>query len=179
MKYTDNRFGGFLVGKIVDSAIVGVICFIAFTVFRLPYALLISVIVGVTNVIPFFGPFIGAIPCGILVLLVNPVKAITFLVLIVIIQQVDGNIIGPKILGEKTGLDSLGVIFAILFAGGLFGIVGMIVGVPLFAVIFGIIGSVCDKNLARKKLPTDDRAYETGENAPLEIPEAVKTDDGE
>lgn len=159
VKYTDRRFGGFLVGKIVDSAIVGAICFVAFSIFRLPYTLLISVIVGVTNVIPFFGPFIGAIPCGILVLLVNPVKAVTFLVLILIIQQLDGNIIGPKILGEKTGLDSLGVIFAILFAGGLFGIAGMIVGVPLFAVIFGIIGAECEKRLEKKNLPTCDEAY--------------------
>ena len=182
VKYTDQRFGGFLVGKIVDSAIIAVLCFIAFSIFRMPYVLLLSVIIGVTNVIPFFGPFIGAIPCGLLVLLVNPLKAITFAVLVLVIQQIDGNIIGPKILGERTGLDSLGVIFAILFAGGLFGVIGMIVGVPLFAVIFGIIGSVCDKRLKEKALPTECKAYEGIKDeapkiaAPLPIAEEKATE---
>ncbi len=164
VKYTDDRFGGFLVGKIVDSAIIGVICFIVCSIFRIPYALLVSAVVGVTNVIPFFGPFIGAIPSAVLILLVDPIKAVTFGILIIIIQQVDGNIIGPKILGDKTGLDSFGVMFSILFAGGLFGIAGMILGVPVFAVIFGIIHSVCDKNLEEKKLPTESEVYETDES---------------
>jgi len=163
VEYTDDRFGGFLIGKIVDSAIIGVICFIVCSVFQIPYTLLVSAIVGVTNVIPFFGPFIGAIPTALLILLVNPVKAFTFVIIIIVIQQFDGNILGPKILGDRTGLDSFGVIFAILLAGGLFGIAGMILGVPLFAVIFGLINKACDKNLKEKNMPTDNSAYVTDE----------------
>lgn len=161
-RYTDRHFGGFLVGKIVDSAIIGVLSFIVFSIFNIPYALLVSVFVGVTNVIPFFGPFLGAIPSTLLILLVDPLKALIFLFLILAIQQLDGNIIGPKILGDTTGLDSFAVIFAILTFGGMFGIPGMIVGVPVFATVFGIINSICDKSLEKKKLPTELEAYEKG-----------------
>ena len=160
--YTDDHFGGFLVGKILDSAIIGVLSFVVFTIFNIPYTLLVSVFVGVTNVIPFFGPFLGAIPSGLLILLVNPWKALIFMILILAIQQLDGNVIGPKILGEKMGLDSFAVIFSILIFGGLFGVPGMIVGVPVFATVFGIVTAICDKNLAKKKLPTDLEAYERG-----------------
>lgn len=159
VKYVDERFGGFLIGKILDSAIVGVICFIVCSIAGIPYALLISVLVGVTNIIPFFGPFIGAIPSAVLVLLVSPIKALIFIIIILVIQQIDGNIIGPKILGNRTGLDSFGVIFAILFSGGIFGIVGLIIGVPMFAVIFGVINILCERRLKEKNLPTDSEAY--------------------
>ena len=160
--YTDDHFGGFLAGKILDSAIIGVLSFIVFTIFNIPYALLVSVFVGVTNVIPFFGPFLGAVPAGLLILLVNPWKALIFLILILAIQQLDGNVIGPKILGEKMGLDSFAVIFSILIFGGLFGIAGLIVGVPVFATVFGIVNAICDKKLAKKNLPTNLDAYEKG-----------------
>ncbi len=160
--YTDTQFGGFLVGKIVDSAIIGVLSFIVFSVFDIPYTLLVSVFVGITNVIPFFGPFLGAIPSILLILLVNPVKALIFAVLILAIQQLDGNIIGPKILGNTTGLDSFAVIFSILIFGGIFGIPGMIVGVPVFATVFGIVTSVCNKSLEKKNLPTELEAYGHG-----------------
>ncbi len=162
MKYTDKHFGGFLIGKVLDSAIIGILSFIVFSIFNIPYALLVSVIVGVTNVIPFFGPFIGAIPSGILILLVNPIKAFTFVVLIFAIQQLDGNVIGPKILGEATGLDSFAIIFAILVFGGLFGIVGMIIGVPVFATVMGIITDVANKRLKKNSLPVSLDDYAPG-----------------
>lgn len=160
--YTDDHFGGFLVGKVLDSAIIGVLSFVVFSIFNIPYTLLVSVFVGVTNVIPFFGPFLGAIPAGLLILLVDPWKALIFAFLILAIQQLDGNIIGPKILGNRTGLDSFAVIFSILIFGGLFGIPGMIVGVPVFATVFGIVSAICDKSLERKKLPTRLEAYKNG-----------------
>lgn len=173
-QYTDRHFGGFLVGKILDSAIIGVLSFVVFSIFNIPYTLLVSVIVGVTNVIPFFGPFIGAIPSGILILLVDPIKALTFTVLIFAIQQLDGNIIGPKILGEATGLDSFAIIFSILVFGGLFGVVGMIIGVPVFATVLGIVTSVLDKRLKKKNLPVEIEKYGAGtvEEVPVENNEA-------
>ncbi len=136
--YADKMFNGFLMGKLVDSAIIGLICFAATSLMGFESAALISVVVGVTNIIPFFGPFIGAIPSALLLLLENPMHCVYFLVFIVILQQVDGNLIGPKILGNTTGLSSFWVLFSILLFGGLWGIVGMIVGVPLFAVIYDI-----------------------------------------
>lgn len=137
--YADKMFNGFLMGKLLDSAIIGVICFAATTILGFDSAALISVIVGMTNVIPFFGPFIGAIPCALLLLLSNPLHCLYFLIFIVVLQQLDGNVIGPKILGNTTGLSSFWVLFAILLFGGLWGIVGMVIGVPLFAVIYDII----------------------------------------
>ena len=159
VRYTDDRFGGFLTGKILDSAIIGVLSFIVFSIAGIPYTLLVSVIVGVTNVIPFFGPFIGAIPCGILVLLVNPFKAFVFAILILAIQQADGNIIGPKILGDRTGLDSFAVITAILVSAGLFGVAGMILGVPVFATVLGLLKSFLNRRLEEKNLPLEVSAY--------------------
>ena len=137
--YVDRMFNGFLMGKLLDSAIIGTICFVVTALLGFESAALISVIVGVTNVIPFFGPFIGAIPCALLLLLSNPLHCLYFLIFIVILQQLDGNVIGPKILGNTTGLSSFWVLFSILLFGGLWGIVGMVVGVPLFAVIYDII----------------------------------------
>ena len=138
VKATDRIFSGFVRGKLLDSLIIGILCFVFSSLFKFPYAPLVSVVVGVTNIIPFFGPFIGAIPCALLLLLVNPAHCLMFLVFIIILQQVDGNLIGPKILGNTTGLSSFWVLFSILLFGGLWGITGMIIGVPLFAVLYDI-----------------------------------------
>ncbi len=132
----DRIFGGFISGKIIDSLIIGVLCFLGATLLKLPYVVLISVIVGVTNIIPFFGPYIGAIPSAILILLDSPTKGLIFIIFIVILQQFDGNILGPKILGDSTGLSPFWVIFAIVVGSGLFGLVGMLIGVPAFAVVY-------------------------------------------
>lgn len=142
-------FCGFISGKILDSAIIGVLCYIACLIFKFPSALLVSVIIGVTNVIPFFGPFIGAIPATLLILIQNPIKALWFVLFVLVLQQVDGNIIGPKILGNTTGLSSFWVLFAILLFGGLWGFVGMIIGVPLFAVIYDVIKKLVFHGLNR------------------------------
>ena len=147
--YADRMFGGFINGKIMDSAIIGVLCYVGCLIFRFPSALLVSVIIGVTNVIPFFGPFIGAIPATLLILIQNPIKALWFVLFVLVLQQLDGNIIGPKILGNTTGLSSFWVLFAILLFGGLWGFVGMIIGVPLFAVIYDILKKLVIHGLHR------------------------------
>ena len=149
VKYADKMFGGFINGKIMDSAIIGVLCYIGCLIFKFPSALLVSVIIGVTNVIPFFGPFIGAVPATLLILIQNPIKALWFVLFVLVLQQLDGNIIGPKILGNTTGLSSFWVLFAILLFGGLWGFVGMIVGVPLFAVIYDVIKKLVIHGLQR------------------------------
>ena len=149
--YADKMFGGFINGKILDSAIIGVLCYIACLIFKFPSALLVSVIIGVTNVIPFFGPFIGAIPATLLILIQNPIKALWFVLFVLVLQQVDGNIIGPKILGNTTGLASFWVLFAILLFGGLWGFVGMIIGVPLFAVIYDVLKKFVFHGLRRNE----------------------------
>lgn len=137
--FVDKMFGGFIEGKIVDSLIIGVLCFIGCWVFKFPNALLVSAIVGITNVIPFFGPFLGAIPAILLIMIESPIKALWFALFVFALQQLDGNVIGPKILGDHTGVSSFWVLFSILLFGGLWGLVGMIVAVPLFAVIYDII----------------------------------------
>ena len=149
--YADKMFGGFINGKILDSAIIGVLCYIACLIFKFPSALLVSVIIGVTNVIPFFGPFIGAIPATLLILIQNPIKALWFVLFVLVLQQVDGNIIGPKILGNTTGLSSFWVLFAILLFGGLWGFVGMIIGVPVFAVIYDVLKKFVFHGLRRNE----------------------------
>lgn len=159
VRKTNQIFGGFIIGKIIDSAIIGVLCFICLSVMNMPYTLLVSVIVGVTNVIPFFGPFIGAIPSAILILLVSPMDALYFIIFVIILQQVDGNIIGPAILGESTGLSSFWVIFAIMLFGGLFGVVGMIIGVPTVGVCFYLIKLILDHRLTKKNYPLDTESY--------------------
>ncbi len=156
-----NRiFSGFITGKIVDSLIMGCICFVCVSVLRMPYTVLISVIIGVTNVIPFFGPIIGAVPCALLILLNSPIQALYFVILIVVLQQVDGNIIGPRILGNATGLPGFWVIFAIMLGGGLFGFVGMILGCPTFAVIYYIIQMIINYRLKKKDLPVGSENYD-------------------
>lgn len=156
---SNEIFNGFIVGKLIDSLIIGVLCFIGLSIIDMPYTMLVSVIVGVTNIIPFFGPYIGAIPSAILILLADPIKGIYFIVFIIILQQIDGNIIGPKILGNSTGLSAFWVIVAILLGGGLFGLPGMILGVPTFAVIYYLIGIVVNHMLGKKQLPTETTAY--------------------
>ncbi len=149
IQYADKMFGGFINGKIMDSAIIGVLCYIGCLIFKFPSALLVSVIIGVTNVIPFFGPFIGAVPATLLILIQNPIKALWFILFVLVLQQLDGNVIGPKILGNTTGLSSFWVLFSILLFGGLWGFVGMIVGVPLFAVIYDVIKKLVIHGLKR------------------------------
>ena len=148
--YVDKMFSGFINGKIIDSIIIGIITFIVTTIFKIPYAMLISVIVGVTNVIPFFGPWIGAVPCALIAFMVSPAKCLYFIIMIIAIQQFDGNILGPKILGNTTGLSSFWVLFSIIFFGGLFGFAGMLVGVPLFAVIYDLIERGVKRGLKNK-----------------------------
>lgn len=150
--YANRMFSGFINGKILDSAIIGIICFGFMTVARMPYAVLISLVVGVTNIIPFFGPYLGAIPSALLVLTVSPVKCLVFLVFILILQQFDGNILGPRILGDRLGISSFWILFSIMIFGSLFGIVGMIIGAPLFAVIYDIIRDFIHRRLAEKEV---------------------------
>lgn len=158
-RYIKNMFEKFIVGKIIDSIIIGIINYVFMAIIHMPYALLISVVVGVTNVIPFFGPFIGAIPSIILLLLISPVTALQFAVWILVLQQVDGNIIGPKILGQTTGLPSFWVLFSILLFGGLFGIVGMIIAVPTWAIIYRSISRLSEHFLKKKGLEPDSKHY--------------------
>lgn len=159
VRFTHQVFGGFIYGKLLDSLIIGVICFVCMSLMGMPYVTLISVIIGITNIIPFFGPFIGAIPTALLVLTVSPIQCVYFLIFVLILQQVDGNIIGPKILGDSTGLSSFWVIFAILMGGGLFGFPGMVLGVPLFAVIYAFISRRINHSLEKKGLSRDTDAY--------------------
>ena len=154
----DTLFGGFITGKLLDSLIIGVICFFCMRLLRMPYVLLVSVIIGVTNVIPFFGPFIGAIPSAFLILLVSPMKCLYFLLFVLVLQQFDGNILGPKILGESTGLPSFWVLFSILLFGGLLGFVVMVIAVPTFAVFYHLTSEYVNRCLEKKALSqsTDD-----------------------
>ena len=160
LRYAHHAFSGFISGKIVDSAIIGVLCFFGCTILDIPYPMLVSVIIGITNIIPFFGPFIGAIPCAIFILIVEPFKCLVFVIFILALQQFDGNILGPKILGDATGLSSFWVIFALLLFGGLFGVPGMILGVPIFSVICHIVDQIADAVLRKKGLSTDTKDYE-------------------
>ena len=170
---SNEIFGGFISGKILDSAIIGILCFLCLYVMKMPYVVLVSVIVGVTNVIPFFGPYLGAVPSAILIMLANPINGLSFIIFILVLQQVDGNIIGPKILGDSTGLSSFWVVFAILVGGGLFGVPGMIIGVPLLAVIFYIIRNALDHVMEKKGLPQDPAEFEKVESLDLEANKLV------
>lgn len=160
VRFTDKTFGGFITGKILDSFIIGLITFIALALFNMPYYPLISVIVGITNIIPFFGPFIGAIPSAFIIFIADPVKSLWFILIIIVIQQIDGNIIGPKILGDSTGLSALWVIISITISGGLFGIAGMFLGVPVFAVIYSLSKSFIEKRLKDKNKPHETEFYQ-------------------
>ena len=160
-RFIHSTFIGFIGGKIVDSILIGILCFVCTSIIGTPYAILVSMIIGVTNVIPFFGPWIGGIPSALLVLMVDPKQALYFGILIIFIQQFDGNILGPKILGDSTGLSGFWVIFAITIFGGLFGVLGMVVGVPIFAVFYAGVKSLVNRKLKKKNLPTDLSPYMT------------------
>ena len=159
-RLSNQTFGGFINGKILDSIIIGIICFIMMNILKLPMAILISVIVGLTNIIPFFGPFIGMVPSALILLIIEPVAALKFIIMVLVLQQIDGNIIGPKILGKTTKLASFWVMFAIIVGGGLFGFPGMILGVPFFAIVYTYISRAINRRLEEKKLETDTLLYE-------------------
>jgi predicted PurR-regulated permease PerM len=159
VSFTDRTFMGFISGKLLDSAIIGLICYIVCAILNMPYALLVSVIVGVTNIIPFFGPLIGAIPATIIILMVSPLKAFIFVVFVIILQQVDGNFIGPKILGNSVGISGFWVMFSIIVGAGLFGFWGMLLGVPVFVVIYTFIKEGVEKRLRRSELPLAPEDY--------------------
>lgn len=159
MHKADEIFGGFIIGKIIDSAIIGVICYVGCSILHIPDAMLVAVIVGVTNIIPVFGPFIGAVPSLLLVVVQSPWHALYLLIFIILLQQVDGNIIGPKILGSSTGLSSFWVMFAILIGGGLFGFLGMLLGVPVFAMIYYIVQRLVNHSIGNRQLPIATDAY--------------------
>lgn len=159
VRYADGAFGGFINGKIIDSFIIGAICYVCMVIAQFDYAVLISIIIGVTNIIPYFGPFIGAIPCTLILLMINPKQGIIFGIFIIILQQVDGNIIGPIILGDRLKLSSMWILFAILVGGGFFGVPGMILGAPCFACLYALVGTVCKETLQKKNLPLESEAY--------------------
>lgn len=162
-KLVDRSFGGFIEGQLIDAIVVGFISFFTFTIFGLPVPQLLATIIAVTNVIPIFGPFIGGIPASFIVLLTAPEKAILFVLLIFIIQQIDGNIICPHIIGDKIHISSLATIIAIITMGGLFGVLGLIIGVPIFAVVIHIINDYTMNSLRKKKLPTSLKDYYVGD----------------
>ena len=158
--FTDRTFMGFITGKLLDSAIIGLICYIGCAILRIPDALLVSAIVGITNIIPFFGPFIGAVPCAFFILMTDPVKCLIFIVFVIILQQIDGNIIGPKILGSSIGITGFWVLFAIVVGAGLFGFAGMLLGVPFFVVIYTFVNSRVEARLKKSDLPEETAAYQ-------------------
>ena len=146
----DRMFGGFIDGKILDSLIIGVLCYLGCWILRIPNTLLISVFVGITNIIPFFGPLIGAVPSTLLILIESPIKAVWFVIFVIVLQQLDGNVIGPRILGNKIGISGFWVMFAIIFFGGIWGVMGMVIGVPLFAVIYDLVRKLVKLGLRKK-----------------------------
>lgn len=158
--FVDKTFMGYIMGRLIDSAIIGVLCYIGCAILGMPYALLISVIVGITNVIIFFGPFMGAIPSALIILMVDPVKCLIFIIFIIVLQQFDGNILGPKILSGAIGINGFWVLFSIIVFGGLFGFWGMLLGVPVFVVIYTAVEMLIDNKLKKKNMPTDAAAYE-------------------
>ena len=159
IRFTDRTFMGFINGKLLDSAIIGLLCYIVCAILKIPYALLVSVIIGVTNIIPFFGPLIGAIPSAFIILLVDPVKCLIFVIFIIILQQIDGNIIGPKILGSSIGINGFWVMFSIILGAGLFSFWGMLLGVPVFVVIYTGITILVERKLRKRSLPVDPDDY--------------------
>ena len=167
----DRIFSGFVRGKLLDSLIIGILCFICCSIFKFPYTPIISVFVGVTNIIPIFGPFLGAIPSAFLILLVSPKQCLYFILFIIALQQFDGNILGPKILGKSTGISSFWVIVAIVVGGGFGGVLGMFLGVPIFACINSLVHWFTDRTLAKKGV-TDDALFD-----PAPIPPADEKKD--
>lgn len=168
IRKSNSIFSGFIIGKLLDSLIIGLICLVVMSIFRWPYPMLISVIVGVTNIIPYFGPFIGAIPSIFIILLIDPITAFWFALFILLLQQLDGNVIGPKILGDSTGLSAIWVIFAITVFGSLFGVLGMFIGVPLFAVIYTLVREFANFRLKQRGMPVETAAYASAEHPLIE-----------
>lgn len=156
---THRIFGGFITGQLIDSLIVGIVCYIGLLILRMPYALLVATVVGVTNIIPFFGPFIGAIPSAFLILMVDPIKCFYFILFILVLQQVEGNIIAPRVLGDSVGISGFWVLVSITVAGKLFGFAGMLLGVPVFAVLYMVVKEWITETLQKKKRPADTAAY--------------------
>ena len=155
-----NRiFAGFISGKILDSFIIGAICYFGMLIFRMEYSMLISIIIGVTNLIPFFGPFIGWVPCVLILLIINPISALWFTVFILVLQQLDGNVIGPHILGDSVGVSALSIMIAIVIGSGLFGFVGMLVSVPVYALLYAFVRTIVHTRLKRRGLPTETEEY--------------------
>lgn len=177
-KLIDHTFGGFINGKILDSVIIGIICFFCVNIMKLPFPMLISVIIGVTNIIPFFGPFIGAVPCALLILMVNPWQCLYFIIFIFILQQFDGNFLGPKILGGSTGLSGFWVIFSITLFSGLMGVAGMILGVPVFAVFYSLLRRRINNNLRKKGMPLESENYADLNRVDLETGAFIKEESG-
>lgn len=159
LSFCNTTFGGYLAGKVADSFVIGCICYIGCVIMNDPYSALLAVIIGVTNIIPCFGPIIGAIPTTFIILMVDPLKALYFVIFIIILQQFDGNLIGPKILGDKIGLSSFWVLFSIVLFGGLYGFVGLLIGVPLFAIIFAAVKTLIEKKLTKRGLPQGTNTY--------------------
>ena len=172
--FTDRTFMGFINGKLLDSAIIGLICYIFCAIVNMPYALLVSVIVGVTNIIPFFGPLLGAVPSAFIILMANPLKALIFVIFVIVLQQVDGNIIGPKILGNSIGIAGFWVMFSIILGAGLFGFWGMLLGVPVFVVIYTLLNDLVEKRLKKSDLPWETASYEDLDHIDPVTREAVK-----
>lgn len=161
VRFTDEKFSGFIIGKLIDSLIIGLICFAFVSLTGMPYAMLVSLIVGLTNIIPFFGPYMGAIPSAILILTVSPVKCLVFLVFIIILQQLDGNVIGPMILGDRLGLSGFWILFSILVFGSLWGIAGMLVGAPVFAVVYDLVRRAVRRGLDSRGQGQRKAAYDS------------------
>ncbi|MCI5649274.1 MAG: AI-2E family transporter [Fusicatenibacter sp.] len=172
-QYINKEFSGFLVGKIIDSIIIGIICYLVTNLIGTPYALLVSVIIGVTNIIPFFGPFLGAVPCLVLILLIDPLQALYFLIFVLLLQQFDGNFLGPKILGETTGVSSFLIIISILIGGGLMGVFGMIIAVPVCAIICTFFRNLSEHLLDKHNLPKDTAFYRKLDHIDPETKEAI------
>ncbi len=168
-KKTNEIFSGFINGKLIDSVIIGILCFVGVTILKIPYSVLISVIVGVTNIIPIFGPYIGGFICGAFLILINPIKCLYFAIFIILLQALDGNVIGPAILGDSTGLSPFWVMFSIILGGGLFGVIGMLIGVPTFATIYYLIKSLVNYSLAKRNLPIKTSAYNNYEAVSCKI----------
>ena len=158
-QFADKTLGGFIVGKLIDATFIIVVCSIVFSIASIPYSILLSVVIGVCNIIPFFGPFIGAIPSGFIVFIARPDKLLLFIILLVVVQQIDANIIEPKIVGDRTGLTSLGVLVAVTVMSGYFGILGMFLGVPIFAIVCALLKKQIKRRLAAKNLPTELSEY--------------------
>lgn len=167
-RYINLTVSRFISAKILDSLIIGLMCFVGMVILRMPYAPLISLVVGVTNIIPYFGPIIGAVPGVLILLLMDPGQALVFIIFVFLLQQFDGNILGPKLLGDSVGISAFWIIFAILVGGGLFGVVGMLLGVPLFAVVYMLFKAYLELRLENRHLPAETECY-MGKRDPQEI----------